>query len=785
MTRKIVWRTLLAVALAILILGLLAPYLNADGFRERIREALQTALNRKVEVGEVHFSLFAGPGFSVNDVLIGDESDAGLEPFAHVTTLQARIHPRTFLTGRLSFSKLRLVEPSVNLVKTAAGPWNIQAFFQRAADSKDHSPHASFPDIQIVNGRIDFKFGLLKSVFYINDADVDIYPNSSGDLVVSFSGEPARTDRGAQGFGRFSARGLLHNTGGMEDRLEMAMQLQRSALSELAGLFDGRDFGVHGHIASTATLTGPLSHITITGSFNVSDVHRWDLMPAQGEGWTLNYRGVLDVHAQKLDLETTAAPEEKIPVALKFKATDFISAPKWAASMILHDLPAASLVETSRHLGAALPDNVQVDGKVNGAIGVSNPGGLQGELALTNASFKFPDAGAAQIASAEVVVADRKVSVHPTELTLDSGHTALIEANYDIDKSEFSMQLETKLLSSADLTSGPGRLVDAASIPVLGDCRQGVWDGEVRYEKQAATPGQWSGVFTVQNTQLDLPGIASPLRIMAAAIEVDEGKVQVKNLRGRLGPVGVQVDYRFDPAGGPQIMRLTASEVDLGELERLMMPTLHRKLGFLANLSLRRAPFPEWLKNRDIEGTVNIRKLVLDADPVCAFKAHLSWTGTQARLTNSSCTQNEMEATGRIAINLAGAAPQYHVSGQVEGLDYHEGTLDFDGQFDTAGTGTDVLLNALSQGSFTGHDIRLSADTSLAEISGAYQLSAAISGPRLALTKIQASDGTDTFTGQGASISDGRIVLDLTTAAKRQVKLTGSLFPLHTIPVPQ
>jgi hypothetical protein len=144
-----------------------------------------------------------------------------------------------------------------------------------------------------------------------------------------------------------------------------------------------------------------------------------------------------------------------------------------------------------------------------------------------------------------------------------------------------------------------------------------------------------------------------------------------------------------------------------------------------------------------------------------------------------------MEATGRIAINLAGSLPQYHVSGQVEGLDYHEGTLAFDGQFDTAGTGTDVLLNASSQGSFTGHDIRLSADTSLAEISGAYQLSAALSGPRLTLTKIQASDGTDAFTGQGASISDGRIVLDLTTAAKRQVKLTGSLFPLHTIPVPQ
>ncbi len=236
MKRKILWRSIFGLVLGFTALGLLAPYLNANGFRERIREALQSSLNRKVELGAVHFSLFTGPGFSVEDVLIGDDRSAGLEPFAHVETLQARLQIKSLFTGRLAFSKLRLVNPSVNLVKTGAGPWNVQAFFQRAAaPAKEHSPHASLPDIQIVDGRIDLKFGLVKSVFYINDADVDIYPNASGDLVISFSGEPARTDRGAQGFGRFSAKGLLHNSGGSEDELTMAMQLERSALSELVG----------------------------------------------------------------------------------------------------------------------------------------------------------------------------------------------------------------------------------------------------------------------------------------------------------------------------------------------------------------------------------------------------------------------------------------------------------------------------------------------------------------------------------------------------------------------
>ena len=226
-------------------------------------------------------------------------------------------------------------------------------------------------------------------------------------------------------------------------------------------------------------------------------------------------------------------------------------------------------------------------------------------------------------------------------------------------------------------------------------------------------------------------------------------------------------------------MRVIASEANLADLERLFMPTLRRKQGFLADLRLRRATIPQWLKDRNVEGTVVIKKLVQDDNPVCEFKAHLAWSGPVAQFSNTTCTQEPTGATGRITINLAGSLPQYHLSGQVHDLDYHGGTLAFDGQFDTSGTGEDVLLNGSSTGTFSAQDITLAADTTLTEISGGFLLSPAITGPRLVLTNIQASDALDTFTGQGASQTDGRIVLDLTTAAKRQVKLTGSLFPLQ------
>ena len=67
---------------------------------------------------------------------------------------------------------------------------------------------------------------------------------------------------------------------------------ERTAISELARLFNGRDMGVHGFAVANGRLAGPLSQLAITGDLNITDVHRWDLMPPKGEGWTLNYQGL-------------------------------------------------------------------------------------------------------------------------------------------------------------------------------------------------------------------------------------------------------------------------------------------------------------------------------------------------------------------------------------------------------------------------------------------------------------------------------------------------------------
>ncbi|MCX6624364.1 MAG: AsmA family protein, partial [Acidobacteria bacterium] len=265
-------------------------YLSADRFGQRIRQALEKSLGRKVEIGKVRFNLLTGPGFEVSDVVISEVPSHGLAPFAYVDSLDARVRVLSLLGGKLEFSTLRLVEPTLNLVKLADGQWNVQQLLARELERPRGSVAEAdpMPEIQVRSGRIDLQLGTLKSVYYLTDADFDIWEESGG-LAVRFSGAPGRTDRPAQGFGRLIGNGqwLVAKSG--EPRVEFDLQLERSNLSDVATLIGGRDLGVHGEAASRARLSGPISNVRVNGRLEIFDVHRWNLLPPKGEAWPLNY----------------------------------------------------------------------------------------------------------------------------------------------------------------------------------------------------------------------------------------------------------------------------------------------------------------------------------------------------------------------------------------------------------------------------------------------------------------------------------------------------------------
>src|SRR5580704_890962 len=125
-------RGIIIALVLVLAVGFAAPHFEIEFVRPKIERALERGLGRHVEVGPVHFNLFTGPGFTVDDVTIHEDPRAGIEPFAYVPALGADVSLLALLHRKLEFSTIRisgspaLGDPSINLVKTDAGPWNFQ-----------------------------------------------------------------------------------------------------------------------------------------------------------------------------------------------------------------------------------------------------------------------------------------------------------------------------------------------------------------------------------------------------------------------------------------------------------------------------------------------------------------------------------------------------------------------------------------------------------------------------------------------------------------------------------
>jgi hypothetical protein len=760
-------RVVFIAPLVVVAAGLAAPFLNAERYRPLIAAALEDAIHRHVQIEKVHLNLFTGPGFTLDNVLISDTQAAGIEPFAHVNQLQARVKLTSLFGGRLAFSYLQLSEPTVNLVRPADAPWNISPALTQGTLSQPVpgiNREQMLPDIAIRDARINFKFGDTKSLFYISNADIDLSPNSDGDVVIRFSGNPARTDRNGAGFGRFTARGMLKSPNGQEDQLSLGLHLERTSVSDLATLFYGRDIGIHGFAIGSARLAGPLSKLDLSGDLTLDDIHRWDLIPSRAEVWSLSLKGSWNVPGQNLEIVTIA------PAAtMKFRVADYLSAPRWSASMSLHELPAAAFADAVRHLGAPLPAALQLEGKVSGVIGFDPHNGMEGSLAVDQGSLKLERAGQAKFDTLPVVVSGDDVAFGPADLTLPSEQTATVLGHYSLDGLHLRVRVSSLKLSVADIESGAAPVAGSVPIPVLERLQQGTFRGWIEFGRDAdslgrqdqAPSGQWSGSYDVQNALLDVPGISVPVRIDSATVTIDPALTRIDRIRGHVGIVRFDGDYAFSP----HILHLSIAELQLAECERLFLPTLRHNESLFSRL--RNAPAPPWLRERSLTGVIRIQKLLENDIDLGALNARLNWNGVQVHLSTK-----DSRLEGTLAINLAESLPLYHFTGKLRDLEYRGGKLDLDGDVDTRGLGAALLANALAGGSFAAHTISLGPDLDFREIAGAYK----VAGGKLSLQGIEAQQGPDTLTGQAATQSDGRLLFEL-SSARKQLRLSATLMP--------
>jgi len=242
---------------------------------------------------------------------------------------------------------------------------------------------------------------------------------------------------------------------------------------------------VHGTLTARIHLAGPLSNLGITGRLDVSDVHRWDLMPGKRSGMAVEPERTPGPDRAAVRITFGQRRQRAAPALGRLPRTDYLSQPHWGIAMNWNRFPVPAILELARHMGAQLPPKLQVSGSMDGALGYSGQGSLQGGLSFHDAVLTVPDSPPVRFEQAHVIFDHGHARLSPAMVRGGEHDEARLEADWSLDDATLDLQISTDGMQVQSLRAQ----VALANVPGLEQLTAGAWSGGLRFQPRRRAIG--------------------------------------------------------------------------------------------------------------------------------------------------------------------------------------------------------------------------------------------------------------------------------------------------------
>jgi hypothetical protein len=410
-------------ALAILLLILLPPLISVNRYQRRIATSISDSLGRPVHLDKVTLNLLPLPGFTLENFVVDEDPAFGSEPVIRANSVRVTLRLSSLWSRRIEFSTISLDAPSVNLVHTAAGKWNLESILLRAAHidaaptaQRKAGPTPRFPYIEATGARLNLKLGHEKTPISLTDADFALWLPDLQQWHLRLNAHPARTDNNASDTGTLRVEGTLgHAASFGQVPIDLKGEWSNAPLGEATRVLFGRDAGLRGEMTLSANAQGTIAASTLQTRLRLTDARRADFVPESPLTVDLQclatandaFHAFTSVHCDWPPSGSAGTPTLSINGALP----DIRRPASATLDIVTPGLPASTLLQWLRIASARVPAGIAVSGSLTGDISyrpsssvVDGPAGWSGEMLVSNPGLINPHAGASSLILGNIIL---------------------------------------------------------------------------------------------------------------------------------------------------------------------------------------------------------------------------------------------------------------------------------------------------------------------------------------------------------------------------------------------
>ncbi|MGO9404303.1 MAG: AsmA family protein [Terriglobales bacterium] len=561
-----------AVAALVLVLFLFRPAVYK--LRNRISSSIGSAVGRKVALDNVRIHLLPRPGFDLEGLVIYDDPAFSAEPMIRAQEVSAAIRFSSLLRGRLEIATLSATEPSINLVRTEDGRWNLASLIERNAQipvaptGKPASERPAFPYLEATGARINFKLGQTKKSFALTDADVALWQDTENSWGARLKAEPVRTDFNLTDTGLVQINATWQRAPSLRSTpVQVTAQWQKGQLGQITTLLSGKDRGWRGGVSITANLSGTPEALRIESRTAIEGFRRYDIVGSENvrlatvcaahyssatstlvdllcespvSGGTLRLRGALSLPlalGAQLPTYDLTLEADKVPL------TSLVRLLRQAKRQIPGDLTASGLLNAQFHATRGLPADSRHavltqwtgNGSATNVRLLSNAGKDEIAFATIPLALAAADSTGAKIHRARKQEKDQEpaephLRIGPAALTMNTSTPVNAGGWMSAAGYRFFLRGDAEL---KDLF----RLENAVGLPVAHPAAE----GEAKIDLSVSGPWQGFaapaalGTAQLRNVRAGMRGLNTPIEIASAILSLAPDAVKVDKLSARTG----------------------------------------------------------------------------------------------------------------------------------------------------------------------------------------------------------------------------------------------------------